>query len=74
MGTYARLCKECQASRGTHGMPFMKSVITQNFIAGTQPEIITHTCPICGHSETETDNFDQAGGIYNSGIAQGPTA
>jgi hypothetical protein len=74
MGTYARLCNVCKASRGTTGMPYMKSAVTQKFIAGTQSEIITHTCPICGHVETETDDFAQAGGVYNSGVAQGPTA
>lgn len=74
MGTYAKLCTHCKQSRSTTGLPFMKSAVTQKFIAGVQAEIITHTCPICGHQETETDNFNQAGGIYNSGVAQGPTA
>jgi hypothetical protein len=74
MGTYARLCYVCKENRGTIGMPYMKSDVTQKFIAGTQSEIIIHTCPICGSVETETDDFSQAGGVYNSGVAQGPTA
>jgi len=75
MALTPKICTECG---GAAGMPYMKGVVTQKFVAPVvengqettpeQPEITQWTCPYCGHSYPETIYFSQSGGNYNSGI------
>ena len=72
MGLNPKICTKCQ---GSHSLPYMKGNIIQEFNSTTKVPMITEwTCPYCGHKETETIEFADAFGAYNSGIAQGPTA
>jgi C4-type Zn-finger protein len=72
MALTPKICPVCQ---GAAGMPYMKGVVTQKFDMTTKvPEITEWTCPYCGHKETDTIEFAQSGGNYNSGIVQGPVA
>jgi len=77
-----RLCTVCSRKRSTQGMPYMKAEITQSYVGKAytdvsvtpnvsvpvRPEICVYTCPICGTTETVTNNYDECGNIVNSGI------
>ena len=63
----AKICPICD-SRG--GLNHMVGTTTQKFVSGARNEVIAWVCPFCGHTETETNEYDHetAGGAYNSGI------
>ena len=47
--------KLCQSCEGTGVLPLMNGVIIQEFISGTQSEVIKYTCPYCGKIQTQVN-------------------